>query len=130
MTKLLLHLFVPNASEHTPAAHAAVGKLAGAVGIVCNVLLACLKIAAGLLSDSVAMAGDGINNLTDCASSVVTLLGFRMAQRPADGEHPFGHGMSIFPAWWYPPWCCWQAWSWGNPPFKRFSRARRFPSAL
>ena len=92
MTKLLLHLFVPNASEHTPAAHAAVGKLAGAVGIVCNVLLACLKIAAGLLSDSVAMAGDGINNLTDCASSVVTLLGFRMAQRPADGEHPFGHG--------------------------------------
>lgn len=92
MTQFLLRLFVPNASEHSPAAHAAVGKLAGTVGIVCNVLLACLKVAAGLLTGSVAIAGDGINNLTDCASSVVTLLGFRMAQRPADGEHPFGHG--------------------------------------
>lgn len=92
MTRLLLRLFVPDAAGHSPAAHAAVGKLAGAVGIVCNVLLAGLKILAGLLSGSVAMAGDGINNLTDCASSAVTLLGFRMAQRPADGEHPFGHG--------------------------------------
>lgn len=90
MTKLLLRLFVPNAADADT--HAAVGKLAGIVGIVCNLLLACLKITAGLLSDSVALAGDGINNLTDCASSVVTLLGFRMAQRPADGEHPFGHG--------------------------------------
>lgn len=92
MTELLLHLFVPNASLHTPDVHAKIGKLAGIVGIVCNVLLACLKLAAGLLSGSVAIAGDGINNLTDSASSVVTLLGFRMAQRPADEEHPFGHG--------------------------------------
>lgn len=90
MTKLLLRLFVPNTADADT--HAAVGKLAGIVGIVCNLLLACLKITAGLLSGSVALAGDGINNLTDCASSVVTLLGFRMAQRPADGEHPFGHG--------------------------------------
>lgn len=90
MTKLLLRLFVPHAADANT--HAAVGKLAGIVGIVCNLLLACLKITAGLLSGSVALAGDGINNLTDCASSVVTLLGFRMAQRPADGEHPFGHG--------------------------------------
>lgn len=92
MTNLLLRLFVPNAAERSPAVHAAVGKLAGRVGIACNLLLACLKIAVGLLSGSVALAGDGINNLTDCASSAVTLLGFRMAQRPADGEHPFGHG--------------------------------------
>ena len=92
MTKLLLRLFVPDASAHSPAAHAAIGKLAGAVGIVCNVFLAVLKIAAGLATGSVAIAGDGINNLTDSASSVVTLLGFRMAQRPADEEHPFGHG--------------------------------------
>ena len=92
MTKLLLRLFVPDASTHSPAAHAAIGKLAGAVGIVCNVFLAVLKIAAGLATGSVAIAGDGINNLTDSASSVVTLLGFRMAQRPADEEHPFGHG--------------------------------------
>ena len=92
MTNLLLRLFVPNASEHTPAVHAAIGKLAGMTGIVCNVLLACTKILIGLLTGSVAITGDGINNLTDSASSVVTLLGFRIAQRPADGEHPFGHG--------------------------------------
>lgn len=92
MTNLLLRLFVPNASEHTPAVHAAIGKLAGLTGIVCNVLLACTKIIIGLLTGSVAITGDGINNLTDSASSVVTLLGFRIAQRPADGEHPFGHG--------------------------------------
>lgn len=92
MTELLLRLFVPHASQHTAASHAAVGKLAGAVGIFCNVLLAALKLTAGLVSGSVAIAGDGINNLTDSASSVVTLLGFRMAQRPADEEHPFGHG--------------------------------------
>ena len=92
MTNLLLRLFVPNASEHTPAVHSAIGKLAGLTGIICNVLLACTKIAAGLITGSVAITGDGINNLTDSASSVVTLLGFRIAQRPADGEHPFGHG--------------------------------------
>ena len=92
MTNLLLRLFVPNASQHTPAVHGAIGKLAGITGIVCNVLLASLKIIAGLLTGSVAITGDGINHLTDSASSVVTLLGFRMAQRPADGEHPFGHG--------------------------------------
>lgn len=92
MTNLLLRLFVPHFSEHTPAVHAAIGKLAGIVGIVCNVLLSCMKIVVGLLTGSVAITGDGINNLTDSASSLVTLLGFRMAQRPADGEHPFGHG--------------------------------------
>lgn len=92
MTNLLLRLFVPHWSEHTPAVHAAIGKLAGLTGIVCNIFLAGLKILAGLVAGSVAITGDGINNLTDCASSVVTLLGFRMAQRPADGEHPFGHG--------------------------------------
>ena len=92
MTNLLLRLFVPNASEHSAAAHGAVGKLAGITGIVCNVLLASLKILAGLITGSVAITGDGINNLTDSASSIVTLLGFRIAQRPADGEHPFGHG--------------------------------------
>lgn len=92
MTNLLLRLFVPHFSEHTPAVHAAIGKLAGIIGIVCNVLLSCMKIVVGLLTGSVAITGDGINNLTDSASSLVTLLGFRMAQRPADGEHPFGHG--------------------------------------
>ena len=86
MTNLLLRLFVPNSQEHTPAVHAAIGKLAGITGIVCNVLLSGMKIVVGLVTGSVAITGDGINNLTDSASSLVTLLGFRMAQRPADGE--------------------------------------------
>lgn len=88
MTNLLIRLFLRNSENE----HAAIGALAGAVGIGCNVLLALLKLTAGILSGSVAIAGDGINNLTDSASSVVTLLGFRMAQRPADKEHPYGHG--------------------------------------
>lgn len=92
MTKLLLRLFVPDYAADTPQVHGAIGRLAGLTGIGCNLVLATLKILAGLLTQSVAIVGDGINNLTDCASSVVTLLGFHMAQRPADGEHPFGHG--------------------------------------
>lgn len=88
MTNLLIHLFLRNSQNE----HAAVGSLAGTVGIACNVLLACIKLAAGILSGSVAIAGDGINNLMDSVSSIVTLLGFRMAQRPADQEHPYGHG--------------------------------------
>lgn len=92
MTNLLLRLFVPNHQEDTPRVHGAIGRLAGLTGIGCNLLLAMLKIVGGLLTGSVAIVGDGINNLTDCASSLVTLLGFHMAQRPADGEHPFGHG--------------------------------------
>ncbi len=92
MTELLLRLFVPEHGADTPRVHGAIGRLAGLTGIGCNLLLAGLKILAGLLTGSVAIVGDGINNLTDCASSLVTLLGFRMAQRPADGEHPFGHG--------------------------------------
>lgn len=92
MTKLLLRLFVPDYTADTPRVHGAIGRLAGLTGIGCNLLLAALKIVAGLLTGSVAIVGDGINNLTDCASSAVTLLGFHMAQRPADEEHPFGHG--------------------------------------
>ena len=108
MTNLLLRLFVPNAAERSPAVHAAVGKLAGRVGIACNLLLACLKIAVGLLSGSVALAGDGINNLTDCASSAVTLLGFRMAQRRQTESTPSAmDGTNTSPAWSLPRWCCW-----------------------
>ena len=92
MTQLLLKLFVkeyPN--QEDPAVHAAVGSLAGITGIVCNLLLFAIKLAAGLLSASVAIIADALNNLSDSASSVVTLLGFRLARRPADADHPYGH---------------------------------------
>lgn len=74
-----------------PRVRAAYGKLAGAVGIVCNLLLFAGKLTVGLLSGSVAVSADAVNNLSDASSSLVTLLGFRLAERPADDEHPYGH---------------------------------------
>lgn len=70
----------------------AYGSLAGLVGIVSNLLLVAAKLAVGLLSGSVAIIADGLNNLSDAASSVISLAGFKIASRKADREHPFGHG--------------------------------------
>ena len=90
MTKLLLSLFVRQEPGST-AYRTAVGRLAGIVGILCNVLLFAGKGLAGLLVGSVAIMADAVNNLSDAASSIITLLGFHMAQRPADPLHPYGH---------------------------------------
>lgn len=70
----------------------ALGRRASVLGMICNVLLFAVKLLLGLLSGSVAVAADGVNNLTDAASNVVALLGFQLAARPADEEHPYGHG--------------------------------------
>ena len=72
------------------------GALSGWVGIGCNVLLFGLKLAASLLSGSVAIAADAWNNLSDAAGSVVTLLGFKLADKPADEHHPYGHARSEY----------------------------------
>lgn len=72
------------------------GTLSGWVGIGCNVLLFGLKLAASLLSGSVAIAADAWNNLSDAAGSVVTLLGFKLADKPADEHHPYGHARSEY----------------------------------
>ena len=92
MTKLLLRLFVKNAENKTsPRVRAGVGRLSGITGIVCNVLLFGGKLLMGILSGSVSITADAMNNLSDAASSIVTLIGFRLAERPADEEHPYGH---------------------------------------
>lgn len=92
MTGLLLRLFVKNHNDtEDPVVRSAYGKLAGAVGIVCNLLLFAGKLLAGILSGSVAVTADAVNNLSDASSSLVTLLGFKLAERPADEEHPYGH---------------------------------------
>lgn len=70
---------------------AAVGKFSGIVGIICNFLLALGKLIAGSLAFSMSVTADGLNNLSDAASSVVTLIGFKLAEKPADKEHPYGH---------------------------------------
>ncbi len=68
------------------------GMLAGVVGITLNIFLFALKLIAGLLTASIAILADAFNNLSDAGSSLVTLVGFRLAGQPADLEHPFGHG--------------------------------------
>lgn len=92
MTELLLRIFVRDCRNvDAPHTHAAIGTLSGAVGIVCNMLLFAGKLITGLIAGSVSIIADAMNNLSDASSSVITLLGFRMAQRPADKNHPYGH---------------------------------------
>lgn len=92
MTNLLLRLFVKNRKEtQNPVVRERVGKMSGIVGIVLNVLLASAKIVVGFLFGVLSVLADGLNNLTDCGSNVVSLVGIKMAQKPADSEHPFGH---------------------------------------
>ena len=92
MTNLLLRLFVKD-HENTsdPGVRAKIGSMSGAVGILSNVLLFGFKLLAALLSGSVSIMADALNNLSDASGSIVTLVGFRLADRPADDKHPFGH---------------------------------------
>ena len=92
MSELLLKLFVRNHQNTCdPTVRAATGRLAGTVGILCNLLLAVLKLTVGLLAGAVSVMADAMNNLTDAASSIVTLIGFKLSEKPADSEHPYGH---------------------------------------
>ena len=93
LTGWLIRRFVRNA-EDTGAAEVryAFGKLAGWAGIAANGLLFAGKLLIGLISGSLAIVADAFNNLSDAGSSVVTLVGFRLASAPPDEEHPFGHG--------------------------------------
>ena len=92
MTKLLLRLFVKNTEDPTDSGtRAAVGTLSGIVGIVANLLLFTGKLIVGTLSGSVSITADAMNNLSDASSSIVTLIGFKLAEKPADEEHPYGH---------------------------------------
>ena len=72
-------------------ARAAVGKAAGTIGIICNFLLVVLKLIAGIAAGSVSIIGDAFNSISDVAASAMTLVGFRLAQKPADEHHPYGH---------------------------------------
>ena len=92
MTKLLLRLFVKNPEDsNSPKTRAAVGKLSGIVGILSNLLLFVGKLIVGTLSGSVSITADAMNNLSDASSSIVTFLGFKLAEKPADEDHPYGH---------------------------------------
>ena len=92
MTKLILRLFVRNAHRtEDPKVRADCGKVAGLVGIVTNLLLFGAKMLIGTLFHSVSITADAINNLTDSGSAIITMVGFKLAEKPADENHPFGH---------------------------------------
>lgn len=92
MTQLLIRLFIrhpENAKD--PATRTAYGNLAGCVGMACNLLLCLGKLAAGTLFGSIAIMADALNNLSDASSNVVSLIGFKLASKAPDAEHPYGH---------------------------------------
>ena len=93
MITLLSNLFIKNKSEmKNPTVRQAYGMLCGGVGIFLNLMLFAGKFLAGLLSSSIAITADAFNNLSDAGSSIITLLGFKIAGQKPDPEHPFGHG--------------------------------------
>lgn len=92
MNNLLPRLFIKDYQNvDNMVVRSKYGKLAGVVGILCNVLLFLGKLLIGTLSGSVSITADAVNNLSDASSSVVTLLGFKLAEKPADEGHPYGH---------------------------------------
>jgi len=92
MTGLLVRLFIKNHEQtQLPEVRASYGKLSGIVGIACNILLFGVKFVLGTLTASVAITADAFNNLGDASSGIVSFFGFKMASRPADQEHPYGH---------------------------------------
>ncbi len=92
MITLIRKLFIKNyrqvTDENVRLAH---GKVASIFGIAINAILVSLKLVFGIIANSIALIGDALNNLSDVSSSLVTLIGFRLASKPADKEHPFGH---------------------------------------
>ena len=97
MTKLLLRLFVKDADNtESPKVRAAIGTLSGLVGIVCNLLLFAFKLLVGTLTCSVSITADAMNNLSDASGSIVTFIGFRVADKPADAHHPYGHARAEY----------------------------------
>ncbi|MBO4382944.1 MAG: cation transporter [Clostridia bacterium] len=99
MIQLLARFTIQNHTDlHDPSVRRGYGTLCGVMGICLNLLQSIAKLVAGWLAGSVAIAADGINNLSDSASSIVTLWGFRNSGKQADGDHPFGHGRSEYVA--------------------------------
>lgn len=93
MTEFLIKKLIKNYENTDNASvRSSYGKLSGVVGILCNIILFAAKIVIGIISSSVAIMADAINNFTDAASSIISLLGFKLSEKPADAEHPYGHG--------------------------------------
>ncbi len=92
MTNILIRFFIKDYRDvGNPKVRGQYGKFSSIVGIASNILLFLIKIIAGILFGSISIIADAINNLSDSASSVITLVGFKISEKPADEEHPYGH---------------------------------------
>lgn len=92
MTDILVKLFVKNRENiKSPEVRRAYGTLASVVGIILNLIIAAAKVVVGVLFGSISIQADGINNFSDAGSQIISLVSFKMAAKPADKEHPFGH---------------------------------------
>lgn len=97
MTNLLLRLFVKDYTDcQNSRVRSAMGVLSGVVGIFCNLLLFLGKLIVGTLAGSLSITADAINNLSDASGSIVTLIGFHIADKPADRNHPYGHARAEY----------------------------------
>lgn len=93
LSKYLISKFIKNSENiNNKKVRDAYGYLGGFVGIIVNLILFTTKLIIGIILNSIAVTADAFNNLSDVASSVITILGFKLANKPADKEHPFGHG--------------------------------------
>lgn len=96
MTELLVRLFIGDKDCHNPEVRKRYGFLSGVTGIVLNLCLFSGKLIAGILSGAVSVVADALNNLSDAGSSIVNMVGFKIALTPPDREHPFGHGRAEY----------------------------------
>lgn len=93
MTTLILRLFIKDYKDtENPKIRGKYGIVSGITGIMCNIFLFCIKFFAGIITGAISITADAFNNLSDAGSSLVTLIGFKMAGKPADTDHPYGHG--------------------------------------
>lgn len=92
MGELILKIFVENKDLSELKKRERYGIVSGIVGILCNIILSVSKFFIGVISNSVSIMADSINNLSDASSNIVTILGTKLANKPVDAEHPFGHG--------------------------------------
>lgn len=90
--KLIKKLFIKNYEDTSnPIVRAAYGTVAGAIGIISNIVLFVAKFVIGVIGGSITIIADAINNLSDAGSSIVTMIGFKLSSKPADSDHPYGH---------------------------------------
>ena len=93
MFKKFISIFIKNPDDYTNAeTRTAYGKFSSVLSILLNVLLFGFKLLAGIISGSISIIADSLNNLTDASSNVISFLGFKLASKPADADHPYGHG--------------------------------------